>query len=94
VREALGLRSTARITESVLLELTSLAAPGRGISDLRGLEHAKRLDSLYLPDNRIVDVSPLKGLLRLHELTLRNNRISDIFALAGLVNLDDSVHLG
>ena len=46
-----------------MLDLTSLDAPGKGITALTGLEHAVNLTLLTLDNNTgVSDVSPLAAL--------------------------------
>ena len=75
------------ITTHTLLKLTRLEAPGRGIKNLTGLEHARNLKVLILYTNEISDISALAGLTQLTELVLRSNNISDISPLAELRKL-------
>ena len=57
------------------------------ISDLTGLETAKRITSLNLSNNRIVNIEPLRELTSLTDLNLSNNKIVNIEGLRGLTNL-------
>ena len=76
------------LTTNTMLNLTSLEAYERGITNLTGLEHATNLSELYLPDNSISDVSPLAGLTQLTALNFwDNSNISDVSPLAGLTQL-------
>ena len=75
------------ITTHTLLKLTRLEAPGRGIKNLTGLEHARNLKVLILYTNEISDISPLAGLTQLTQLILRSNSITDLSPLAGLKRL-------
>ena len=71
--------------------LRNLAAQGRGIRSLAGLEGAEQLEFLYAASNRIADLTPLAGLAALRGLDLRDNRISDLAPLvenAGLATSD------
>ena len=87
VRQELGLAASTPITEQVMQRLTTLGAPAREITNLTGLEHAKRLVRLDLWENQIQDVSPLLNLTQLQQLHLQANRITDIKAFAGLTEL-------
>jgi internalin A len=91
-------------TVADMVFLKELSAPGRGISDLTGLEYATNLTSLNLGElfyywewppelrtNQIEDISPLAGLNRLISLDLSNNQITDISALTGLTALETLV---
>ena len=75
------------ITTHTLLKLTRLEAPGRGIKNLTGLEHARNLEVLILNTNEISDLFPLSTLKQLTGLGLVWNNISDISPLAGLTQL-------
>jgi internalin A len=88
-------------TVADMVFLKELSAPGRGISDLTGLEYATNLASLNLGEffyywdwppelrtNQVRDISPLAGLTRLKLLDLSSNLISDISALSGLTALE------
>ena len=75
------------ITTHTLLNLTQLEAPGRGIKNLTGLQHARNLKVLSLYTNEISDISALAGLTQLTELVLRSNSITDLAPLAGLTQL-------
>jgi len=81
--------------------LKELSAPGRGISDLTGLEYATNLARLNLGElfyywvwppelrtNQIEDITPLSGLTGLKSLDISNNQITDISALSGLTALE------
>ena len=88
-------------TEADMVFLKELSAPGRGISDLTGLEYATNIVRLNLGEffyywvwppelrtNQIENISPLSGLTRLKSLDLSNNQITDISALSGLTALE------
>jgi internalin A len=91
--------SNPTIADMVFLK--ELSAPGRGISDLTGLQYATNLTDLNLGElfyysvwppelrtNQIRDLAPLSGLVRLKSLDLSNNQITDISALSGLTALE------
>ena len=75
------------ITTHTLLKLTRLEAPGRGIKNLTGLEHARNLEVLILNTNEISDLFPLSALKQLTGLVLRSNSITDLSPLAALTQL-------
>ena len=78
VREVLDLTDTDDpISPDGVATLTTLDASSRGISDLRGIEHAMQLETLHLRNNRITDVSPLVGLTRLTRLVLDGNPVEN-----------------
>jgi len=70
-------------TPTDMLQLTSLHAAARGISNITGLEYATNLQTLVLRWNQIYDISALSGLDELEELDAHDNFISDISALSG-----------
>ena len=77
------------ITRVEMSTMDSLAANGKEIGDLTGLEYATNLTSLSLYDNKITDISRLATLKNLKELLLSHNKITDILKLAGLTNLTE-----
>ena len=80
---------SATITRAQMLDLETLTARGKGITDLTGLEYATNLDTLILGGNRIEDVSPLAGLTtNLKWLDLQRNRIRDVTPLKNLTKLE------
>ena len=88
IAERLGKAPTDSITDTDLARLTELVADERGIRDLRGLEHAVRLERIELRRNSISDLSPLAGLVRLNNIKLRGNKITDVSPLGNLINVD------
>ena len=88
IAETLGKPSGALLKTEDIAKLTELVADEQGITDLRGLEYAERLERIELRHNAISDLSPLAGLTRLDNIKLRGNRIRDISPLAGLINVD------
>ena len=86
IREAID-KPTGDIEESDLVGVTNLEGPGRGITDLAGLEYCVNLEELSLYDNQIVQLLPLAGLAKLRTLILARNHIADLSPLAGLTNL-------
>ena len=88
IAERLGKTPASLTTEDIAARLTTLVADERGIRDLRGLEHATRLERIELRRNEISDLTPLAGLTRLNNIKLRGNRITDVSPLAGLINVD------
>ena len=87
IGEMLG-KAPASLTTEDIARLTELIADERGIRDLRGLEHATRLERIELRRNAISDLSPLAGLTRLNNIKLRGNQIIDVSPLAKLINVD------
>lgn len=86
VREVIN-KPTGKLTTTDLATMTFLDVSGRGITDLRGLEHGANLTKLRLENSRITDLSPLAGLTNLTELHLPDNQITDLSPLADLTNL-------
>ena len=87
ITERLG-TAPASLTETDLARLTELIADERGIRNLKGLEHAVRLERIELRRNSISDLSPLAGLVRLNNIKLRGNKITDVSPLGNLINVD------
>jgi len=88
-------------TVADMVFLNELIAPGRGISDLTGLQYATNLARLNLGElfyywvwppelrtNQIEDITPLSGLTGLKSLDLSSNQITDISALSELTALE------
>jgi internalin A len=92
IRAYIG-KPTGDIYESDLDGLTYLSAPGRGITNLSGLEHCTHLTVLSLGENQISDISPLSTLTSLTGLRLYSNQISDISPLSTLTSLTDLLSL-
>jgi Leucine-rich repeat (LRR) protein len=75
------------LTEQDVRNLSILAAKGKGIKDLKGLEKCAALASLDLSENAISSLEPLKDLKNLQQLVLPRNRVGDLSPLAGLAAL-------
>jgi internalin A len=88
-------------TVADMVFLKELNVPGRGISDLTGLQYATNLTSLNLGElfyysvwppelrtNQIEDISPLSDLTQLKSLDLSHNQITDISDLSHLTALE------
>ena len=75
------------ITRADMGSLTELRAGGKGITSLKGLEHATNLTELHLNVNSIQDVTPLAGLNKLEILYLELNQITDVSSLVTLNKL-------
>ena len=88
IAETLGKPSGALLKTEDIARLTELVADEQGITDLRGLEYAVKLERIELRHNSISDLSPLSDLVRLNNIKLRGNRITDVSPLAGLINVD------
>ncbi|MCY4563793.1 MAG: leucine-rich repeat domain-containing protein [Gammaproteobacteria bacterium] len=95
VVQALGKIAGTAVTVSEMSDLTTLAAPDSGISDLTGLELAMNLEDLDLSGNAVSDLSPLAELTGLDRLDLSGNAIRDIAPLLANSGLGagDTVYL-
>ena len=87
IRDNIGLDGNETITRRQLNKLTQLSGSQRNITDLSGLQYAKRLRTLELYGNQIQDISLLADLKKLTRLNLSNNQITDISSLNGLKEL-------
>ena len=87
IESALGKTSSATISETEMLTLTTLTAQDARISNLTGLETATNLTTLKLGNNTVSNISVLSGLTNLTELQLWDNQITNLSALSGLTNL-------
>ena len=88
IQEALDLAPNEPITTHAMSDLGVLSAPNRQITDLTGLEYARKLAVLNLNSNSILDISSLSELTQLTDLLLGDNSISDVSPLEKLVNLE------
>ena len=86
VRTALDIGSEA-LTQTKMLELTSLTAQNALISNLSGLEYAKNLTHLDVASNQITSISVLQGLTKLAHLNIEDNQVTDISVLTNLTEL-------
>ena len=86
VRTALDIGSEA-LTQTKMLELTSLTAQKALISNLKGLEYAKNLTHLDVASNQITSISVLQGLTKLVHINIEDNQVTDISALTHLTKL-------
>ncbi len=77
------------ITQTDLLDLTTLNAPNISIADLTGLAYAKNLIYVDLRRNQITDITPLAGSTRLRSLLISKNQIRDITPLSRLTELSE-----
>lgn len=87
VREAIQL-PTGPIHRSDCFAVRSLAASGRAIANLAGLEECRFLEALDLSGNSISQLSALGGLTKLRSLHISGNPLDDLGPLAGLLQLD------
>ena len=87
IESALSKTSSATISETEMLTLTTLTAQDARISNLTGLETATNLTTLKLGNNTVSNISVLSGLTNLTELQLWDNQITNLSALSGLTNL-------
>jgi len=86
IRKAVGIPEATIYPEDLEM-LTALAADGRNIVDLGGLEYCIDLTHISLSHNPISDILPLSNLSGLTTLYLEGDQISDISALANLTSL-------
>ncbi len=86
VRTALDIGSEA-LTQTKMLELTSLTAQNAFISNLKGLEYAKNLTHLDVASNSITSISVLQSLTKLVHLNIEYNQVTDIGVLTDLTAL-------
>ncbi len=93
IQKTLGLTPEDPITQLDMLELISLNAYGKHITDLTGLEYATELKSLFLTGDHIRDFSPLAGLTKLKTLSLEYNRIVGTGPLLALLKKNPDLKL-
>ncbi len=86
VRTALDIGSEA-LTQTKMLELTSLTAQNAFISNLKGLEYAKNLTHLDVASNSITSISVLQSLTKLVHINIEDNEVTDIGVLTDLTDL-------
>ncbi|MCD6176125.1 MAG: leucine-rich repeat domain-containing protein [Planctomycetes bacterium] len=72
---------------SDISSLTELDASSKGITSLKGIEHANNLKSIDLDNNDISDISELAKLTNLEYLSLGSNKVLEVSALANLTKL-------
>jgi hypothetical protein len=82
INEALGRNALDQLNRGELKNLTSLTAPGRGITDLRGLEYAINLVSADLSNNAITSALPVQSLPGYTGINLAGNPIATVVAEA------------
>jgi Leucine-rich repeat (LRR) protein len=78
------------VSSHELASITNLNLNGKGIENLKGVEHLVNVLTLNLDNNKIQDITPLTTLNKLTSLLLRNNHISNIKPLATLDTLYDA----
>ena len=78
IARSLGVSEQKLSKSLVENKLVRLQANDVGIRDLRGLEHAKNLESLVLRDNLIDDLSPIHDLRKITNLDLSGNRLTSL----------------
>ena len=87
VRKALSLAPDVSLTPQALEGLTELEAGLQEIIDLKGLEHATRLETLKIFETYVIDLTPLAQLTQLRTLDLGVNGIVDVTPLLSLTGL-------
>jgi internalin A len=70
------------LVESDVVNVSTVQASGRGITNLAGLEKCRSLAMLEIANNQVSDLGPLAGLERLQFLDAQGNQISDLTPLA------------
>ena len=84
---ALGRAAHDALTRADLATLTTLSAPGAGVTDLAGLDAAANLGELDLSGNRLRSIEDVAGLTALTTLRLADNAIENLAPLAALAKL-------
>ncbi len=79
--------STEPLLEADVVNVSTVDARNRGVTNLAGLEKCRSLAMLDLGGNRVADLSPLIGLTRLQYLDVQSNRVSDLQPLTGATSL-------
>ena len=79
--------TTEPLTADDVKDLSQVVARAKGVRDLRGLEHCKKLMLLDLHDNQVADLGPLKDLDLLQSLTLSRNQVADLGPVGKLTRL-------
>jgi hypothetical protein len=87
IREHLGINPADTIRYSKTLELDTLNAKSRHISNLTGLHYAGNLTRLNLGNNSIDNINVLARLTSLDSLVLSYNQIANIDSLSNLTSL-------
>ncbi|MCC7377053.1 MAG: leucine-rich repeat domain-containing protein [Verrucomicrobiales bacterium] len=77
----------APLVEADVVNISTVEAKGRGITNLAGLEKCRSLAMLDLAGNKVSDLSPLSGLQRLQFLDVQSNRVENLKPLAGVTAL-------
>lgn len=69
------------------INLTSLKARGRALTDLKPLGNLSKIKNIDLTNNNITDITPLEKLKNIDTLWLTNNSISNVASLKELSNI-------
>lgn len=75
------------LTAKDVEKISTVEGKGKGIRDLRGLEHCISLQLLDLENNDIADIDPIMGLKNLQSINLAKNRIGDLTAITKLTRI-------
>jgi hypothetical protein len=75
------------LVEADVVNVSTIDAKHRGITNLAGLEKCRSLAMLDIAGNSVTDLSPLSNLARLQFLDAQSNRISDLKPLASMTAL-------
>ncbi len=87
IREHFDYPPRKQITSFDMARLPYLNAPGRGISDLTGLEHAVAIEYLDINNNKIQDLTPILALPELRKIDIAYNPITDLTQVSELTQL-------
>lgn len=82
INDALGRNALDQLNRGELKNLTTLNAPGRGITDLRGLEYAINLVSADLSNNAVTSALPVQSLPGYSGINLAGNPLTTTVASA------------
>jgi internalin A len=75
------------LVEADVVNISQVIGKGKKITNLKGLEKCKSLQTIDLENNEIVDLSPLKDLKLLISLYLGRNKIENIEPLSEMTAL-------
>lgn len=79
---------TAPLTTVDATRVHTLSCGSKGITNLQGIQHFKKLQSLTLTGNKVSDITPLKGL-PLQNLWMTNTKVSNLTTVGTLKSLKD-----
>ncbi len=79
--------NTEPLTVNDVKNISQVMGAGKGIKNLKGLEHCVAVQEIDLGNNEISDLSPIAELKLVQSLTLSRNKIESIAPLAKLERL-------